>query len=153
MGYKVFISYATKDLAIVNHIQRLLTDVSIEVFVAEYSVLPGTLLPDQIKSNLKTCDLFILLWSQNSKLSEWVPQEIGIAVDAEKVIMPIVLEPNLQLPGFIKNLKYLPVYNNPNALNWVRSNVFERAREKQRKDGLTWLGIGAVVLWLMNRED
>lgn len=81
------------------------------------------------------------------------PQEIGIAVDAEKTIMPIVLEPNLQLPGFIKNLKYLPVYDNPNALNWVRANVFERAREKQRKDGLAWLGIGAAVLWLLSRDE
>lgn len=81
-------------------------------------------------------------------------QEIGIATHAKKTIMPIVLEPNLDLPGFIKKLKYLPVYKNPKyALNWVRTNIFERAVVKQQKDGLTWLGIGAAVLWLLSRDD
>lgn len=153
MAYKVFISYATKDLPVVNHVRSLLTDVSIDVYIAEYSALPGTVLDENIKAALKACDLFILFWSQHSKSSEWVPQEIGIAVEANKTIMPVVLEPNLALPGFIKKLKYLAAYQNPNALNWVRMNVFERAREKQKKDGLVWLGIGAAVLWLLSRDD
>jgi hypothetical protein len=154
MAYKVFISYATKDMLIVNHLKSLLTDASIEVYVAEYSALPGTVLDEDIIKAIEACDLFILLWSRHSKVSEWVPQEIGIATHAKKTIMPVVLEPNLNLPGFIKKLKYLPAYRNPGyALNWLRTNVFERAREKQQKDGLTWLGIGAAVLWLLSRDN
>ena len=154
MAYKVFISYSTKDLLIVNHLKRLLTDASIEVYIAEYSALPGTVLDEDIIRAIETCDLFILLWSRHSKVSEWVPQEIGIATHAKKTIMPIVMEPNLNLPGFIQKLKYLPAYQNPEyALNWVRVNVFERARVKQQQDGLVWLGIGAGVLWLLSRDD
>jgi hypothetical protein len=83
-----------------------------------------------------------------------VPQEIGIATHAKKIIMPILLEPNLNLPGFIQNLKYLPAYQDPaNALSWVRVNVFERARAKQQQDGLIWLGLGAGVLWLLTRGN
>ena len=92
MAYKVFISYATKDLLIVNHLQRLLTDASINVYVAEYSALPGTTLDEDIIAALESCDLFILLWSRHSKVSEWVPQEIGIATHAKKTIIPVVLE-------------------------------------------------------------
>lgn len=154
MAYKVFISYSTKDFLTVRHVRRLLTDASIEVYVGEYSALPGTVLDEAIITAIESCDLFILLWSRHSKASEWVPQEIGIATHAKKTIMPIVLEPNLNLPGFIQKLKYLAAYQNPEAaLNWVRVNVFERARAKQQQDGLAWLGIGAVVLWLLSRGD
>ncbi|MDT7603604.1 MAG: hypothetical protein QOF61_1601, partial [Acidobacteriota bacterium] len=110
MGYKVFISYSTKDLPIVDYVKRLLTDTSIEVYVAEYSALPGVILDQHIINAIENCDLFILLWSRYSKASEWVPQEIGIATHAKRAIMPVVLEPNLDLPGFIKKLKYLPAY-------------------------------------------
>jgi hypothetical protein len=157
MAYKVFISYATKDLSIVNQFQHMLTyasDASIEVYIAEYSALPGTVLDEDIIKAIEACDLFILFWSQHSKASEWVPQEIGIATHAKKTIMPVVLEPNLDLPGFIKKLKYLPAYKDPYyAMGWVRGHVFGQAREKQQKDGLAWLGIGAAVVWLLSRGN
>jgi hypothetical protein len=157
MAYKVFISYATKDLSIVNQFRHMLThasDGSVEVYIAEYSALPGVVIGEAIKNAIEACDLFILFWSRHSKVSEWVPQEIGIATQAKKTIMPIVLEPNLDLPGFIKELKYLPAYKDPYyAMGWVRGHVYKNAREKQQKDGLTWLAIGAGVLWLLNRDD
>jgi hypothetical protein len=154
MAYEVFVSYSTNDLHIVNHLRALLADASIDVCIAEYSALPGTALHQSIIRAIEACDLFILLWSRHSKASDLVPQEIGIATHAKKIIMPIVLQPNLNLPGFIQNLEYLPAYQNPvNALNWVRVNVFERARAKQQQDGLIWLGLGAGVLWLLTRGD
>jgi hypothetical protein len=154
MAYKIFISYATKDLPTANHLKRLLTDASVEVYVAAHSLWPGAIINTELVKAIESCDLFILLWSHNSKASEWVSQEIGIATYAKKTIMPVVLEPNLNLPGFIKDMKYLSVYENPeNTLTWLRVNVFERARDKQQKDGLTWLGIGAAVLWLFSRGD
>ncbi len=68
--------------------------------------------------------------------------------------MPVVLEPDLDLPGFIKGLKYLPAYKDPfYAMGWVKGHVYGSAREKQQKDGLTWLGFGAAVLWLLSRDD
>lgn len=70
MSYKVFISYATKDLLIVNYLRGLLKDASIEVYIAEYSALPGTILDEDIIKGIEACDLFILLWSHNSKASE-----------------------------------------------------------------------------------
>lgn len=96
----------------------------------------------------------MLLWSRHSRVSEWVLQEIGIATHARKTIMPVILEPNLNLPGFIKKLKYLLAYKHPkHALNWLRSNVFERASKKKQTDGLIWLGLGAAIIWLLNRDD
>ena len=81
-----------------------------------------------------------------------MPQEIGIAKSAEKTILPVVLEQGLTLPGFISNLKYLNVYQDPErALEWLQVNVFKQAEEKQKNEGLVWLGIGAAVLWLASK--
>lgn len=153
MTYKVFISYSTKDLPIVEHVRSLLQHSSIEVFVAEYSLAPGQSLPAEIITAIKNCNLFILLWSRNSKESEWVPQEIGIATSEKKPILPAVLHPDISLPCFIRELKYLPVYKNPEgALSWLRANVFERAQKKEQTDGLVWLGLGAAVIWLLSQK-
>jgi hypothetical protein len=57
------------------------------------------------------------------------------------------LEPGLELPGFINDLKYLPHYKNPKAaIEWLRSNVVERAQKKKQTNGLVWLGLGAAIL-------
>lgn len=153
MAYKVFISYSTKDFPLVDYVRNLLQHSSVEVFVAEYSVAPGQSLPAEIITAIKDCNLLILLWSKNSKESEWVPQEIGIATSEKKPILPVVLHQNISLPGFISNLKYLPLYKNPDsALSWLRANVFEQAQKKEQTDGLVWLGLGAAVIWLFSQK-
>ncbi len=152
MSYKVFISYSTKDIGLINRFRTILNP-SVETFIAKYSILPGGNLAPEIITAIKSCDLFILMWSQNSKVSEWVPQEIGIAVSENKIILPVVLEPNIILPGFIKDRKYLPIYeNHENSINWLRQNIFERAQEKQKRDGLVWLTLGGAFIWLLNQK-
>ena len=84
MSLKVFISYSTKDLHIVDFVRSILAGAPVEVFVAEYSVAPGTPLSPAIITAIKQCNLFILLWSHNSRASEWVPQEIGIAIERKQ---------------------------------------------------------------------
>ncbi len=154
MAYKVFISYSTKDVSLVEHARKMLQHSSIEVFVAEYSISPGKSLTTEIIDAIKSCNLFILLWSQHSKQSEWVPQEIGIATSERKPIIPIVLHPGVDLPGFIRDLKYVPAYKNLDAtLLWLRANVFEQARKKEQMDGFIWLGIGAAIVWLLSQNE
>jgi hypothetical protein len=107
MALKVFISYSTKDFLTVNFVQSLLASAPVEVFVAEYDVPSGTPLSPAIITAIKQCDLFILLWSVNSKESEWVPQEIGIASSDNKQIIPVVLQSGLSLPGLFGTLNIL----------------------------------------------
>jgi len=153
LAFKVFISYSTKDFTLVEHVRSILQNSSVEVFVAEYSVAPGQLLSAEIIAAIKECNLFILLWSNNSKESEWVSQEIGIATSEKNQIRPVVFHQESSLPGFISNIKYLPLYKNPDsALSWLRTNVFEQAQKKEQTDGLVWLGLGAAVIWLLGQK-
>lgn len=152
MPFKVFISYSTDDFPIVERVRRLLQSEDIEVFVAEYSVEPGERLTSKIEKGIRDSDLFVLLWSRHSKESEWVPQEIGIAKSQGKPIIPVVLESGIEPPGFIGDLKYLKAGADPGeSLAWLRKNVLERAAKKQREQAVAVFGIGALVVWLLNR--
>jgi len=154
MAFKVFISYSTNDFPLVEHVKMLLSNPSVEVFIAEYAVGPGSPLNDTVVSAIQTCDLFVLLWSRNSKSSEYVPQEIGVARGVGKTILPIVLEDHLELPGFIKELKYLPAFRNPaESLIWLQQEIFARADQQQRKDALVFLGIAVALVWLFSQKD
>lgn len=151
MSFEVFISYSTRDLDRANQVVGMLESTGSSVFVAENSVLPSEHLAPRIVEAIGTCDLFILLWSVHAKKSEWVPQEIGIAKAADRAIMPVFLHKNLELPGFLKGLKYLPLYRNPEEkLKWLQEHVYERAARKEASDGIFWIGVGAVLMWLLS---
>jgi len=150
MNYSVFISYSTKDLDLVNYVKSLLEGYTMKVYIAEYTQPPGVDLTNHIKNSVTNCDLFILLWSSHSKQSEWVTQEIAFANANNKTIIPVVLEPNLELPVFIKNLKYLEAYTNPQqAFDYLRRYVLQAADKKSKIDALVALGLSAALLYLL----
>lgn len=153
MSYKIFISYSTKDMAIVNELVRHLQDSSIELFVAEFSVKPGEKLNDSIIKAIKQSDHFVLLWSKNSKGSEYVSQEIALALSNEKKILPIVLDKDLKLPGFINDLKYLPAYKGlSESIKWAQENLINSAKKSERNNALILLGLAVGALFLFGRE-
>jgi hypothetical protein len=163
MTFKLFISYSTRDLSQVELLRQQLQGTSIEVFVAEHSVRPSEELGPKISSAIADCDLFVLLWSENAKASEWVPQEIGRATALGKTILPLVLSDAVALPGFIQSLKYLPVHKDPaGSLQIARTMILEAyekknamlaaaAKEKSEKDALALVGIGAFLLWAFSK--
>src|SRR5438874_1481082 len=138
VAYNVFISYSTKDLALVQHVQRTLhAPPAVQVFVAEYSVQPGQPLPTNIVSAVKACDLYVLVWSRHSQASHWVHEELGMARAFAKPIMPLVLEDGLALPDLIRDLKYVPLYRAPQEwLSWLQRLVFQQAADQQTKSAV-----------------
>ena len=163
MDFKIFFSYSTHDLDDVRLLQEQLVNTGIQVFVAEHSVHAGEQLAPKIIEAIQQCDLFIVLWSQNAKDSEWVAQEIGQARALRKPILPLVLTEGLNLPGFIKNLKYLPVFPNKQAavlqareiiLNAYRQKhqALIKQKEEEQKTALALLGIGSVLLWAFSQK-
>ncbi len=153
MSFRVFISYSHRDGTRARHVKQLLEVTGAQVFLAELSVPPGDDLANKIISAIKGCDLFVLLWSHHAKNSEWVPQEIGIARGSNRPVIPVVLHKSAEVSGFLKGLKYLPLYKDPKkALAWLQRNVAMRAAEKSKREGAAWLGISGVLLWLLAQD-
>lgn len=147
MAFRVFVSYSTRDIAVANALSANLRAAGAEVFVAEYSVIPGESLPTKIIKAIESCDLFLLLWSSNAQNSEWVPQEIGIAKAHRREIMPVVLHSGIGLTGFIKELKYLHWYRDPTAaIVWLNGFVSRQKARKDTQEVVTLVGIAGAIL-------
>jgi len=153
MAYKVFISYSTRDLPSVDALRGWLTLSDVEVFVSEYSVAPGAPLTPTIEANIRNCDLFVLLWSHNARTSDWVPQEIGIAHAQNRVILPIVLQDGLELPGFIKDVRYIAAFRDPqSAAQQLRDYVASNSMIKHNQQAaLLVLAIGGFIFWILKK--
>ncbi|WP_461480701.1 toll/interleukin-1 receptor domain-containing protein [Porticoccus sp.] len=119
---------------------------------------------DKITRAIEDCDLFVVLWSKNAEASGWVSQEVGRAGALKKTILPLVLTEGLSLPGFLSNLKYIPVYKNPElSVSQAREIIISsynhkcknlatiEAKKQKDKEALTLMGIGAFILWAMNK--
>lgn len=136
MAYNVFISYSSKNLNIVDWARSTLNQPGhIEVFAAEYSVIPSQALNEEIEKAIRACDLFVILWSHDARGSDYVPQEIGIAKGCHKTILPVVMEHGVPVPGFISNLKYLAAHRDWNGsfiwlTQFVRENAVNLAQSK-----------------------
>jgi len=160
MPFKVFISYSSKDLQDVEQLKQHIVETPIEVFIAEHSVLPGEGLTKTIAQAIDECDLFIVLWSKNAKASEWVSQEIGRAHSLNKRILPLVLTEDTKLPGFITDLKYLPIYKNEKAalaearalIIKLYENKLEIKQKQKSNNTLALIGFGALLLWAFIQE-
>jgi hypothetical protein len=148
MPYSVFVSYSSQDLPAVNLLQACLKGVvGLDLFVAENSLPPGASMSEQILHRIRMCDMFIVFWSQNAKESAWVSQEIGAARASGKLVIPVMLERGLSLPGFLAGLKYLKAFGTmKEALSWLRTHVATRAQKKANRS--TLMGIGGALLLL-----
>ena len=166
MLYKIFISYSTVDLPLVNKIKVALESkagMGVTVYIAEYSALPGVRLDEDIKRNLSTCDLFCVLWSRNAKDSGWVQQEIGIAEDRRRLIVPIVLDRDLPPPGFIQDRKFIPAYEGTDnaikrlmeiiAANASRKTLAIQEQKVKQRNAVTLLGLGVLILAVLASKD
>lgn len=133
MAYNVVFSYSSKNLHVVDWARKTLTQPNItHVFAAEYSVRPGQELNKEIERAIRTCDLFVLLWSHDAHSSEYVPTEIGIAIGCNKPILPVVMEANVPIPPFIANLKYLPAHKDwEGSFKWLRQFIIENSQKLQ----------------------
>jgi len=167
MPLHVFISYSSKDIKKAAAVWEHLRADGHAVYFAEKTAKTGTKLSSELEQQIKGCDVFIVLWSQNAKDSDWVSQEIGIAQGAGRTIMPVILEEGLNLPGFIQERKYLPAYKGfEEALASLSADAKQYANEKTQKEimrarqeskdkstsALVLLGLGALVLWALKSE-
>lgn len=155
MPYEVFVSYSSTDLPTATALSTWIQHAGAKAFVAEYSVLPSQALAATIEGAIRRCDLFVLLWSGNASKSSWVPQEIGMARGLAKPIFPIVLHEGAAPPAFIGDLKYLPLYPDPNvAVQHFFAQLQDRVARKQFGDSATAiLCLGLVLAALTSLGD
>ena len=90
MPYKVFISHSVRDQGLVVALANILSKFGIDVIVAEWYLAPGQSLPQKIFDQIEKSDCVLVLLTRNGIRSNWVQQEIGYALKAKKLLVPLV---------------------------------------------------------------
>jgi hypothetical protein len=116
MKIKIFLSYSTKDKKLAGKIKYGLEQYGQDVFLAHEDIEPSTKWKQRILTELEACQVFVPLLTDNFRQSKWTDQESGIAMEKDKVIIPIktgydphgflsqyqalILRPDIESTGF-----------------------------------------------------
>ncbi|MBN1565944.1 MAG: toll/interleukin-1 receptor domain-containing protein [Anaerolineae bacterium] len=105
----IFISYQRKshsDLA--SLIQTRLTNLNYAAFLDRNDIIPGSIFSEDISRKIASCDTFIVILGETTLESEYVRQEVEIALNYKKLIIPVTTPGfswQTPLPESIKDLK------------------------------------------------
>lgn len=138
MVFTVFVSHSTKDLNIVKELADWLRSNNVVVHVAESEVQAGKPLPKKISDLVESSDCVIALLTREGVRSEWVNQEIGYAIRAGKLVVPIV-EEGVMTKGFLQSLEYIPFdRRNPydavtRAVEYMQTLALRKGEEERRR--------------------
>ena len=112
---KVFISHKLEDSYTANKIANELKALNVPYYldILDHSVTKsGKELTDHIKRNLNDCTDIIVVMSESTRYSQWVPFEVGMSAQND---MPTAtfLQENVSLPDF---LVYWPRLKQPSDI-------------------------------------
>ena len=112
---EVFISHSSKDKDIADEICAILEKNGASCWIASRDVPPGGSYGKEIMKAIRSCNILLLLVSKNTNVSDHVTNEIEVAFDAKKVIIPFMLEdvgyPE-ELEYFLRRKQRLNAYTN-----------------------------------------
>lgn len=142
-----FISYSSHDEQLASFIYSELESHEIDVFMAAVSLSPGEDWSPKIRQNLALSSWVIFLASRAGSQSPFVQQELGMALGANKTLVPIVWDmPPEELPGWISEKHAIDLRGA--ALPDVKSRVAEIADSVKAEKRKGWLILGSVILGL-----
>jgi hypothetical protein len=151
MAFSVFVSHSVRDLDVVYQFKYWLEVNGIVVYVADTQPQYGTSLPAKIANAINQSDCVIAILTTYGARSDWVNQEIGYAVRASKLVIPVV-EQGVNLKGFIANVEYVTFQpNDPataitNVINYLSRLKATKEQQQQLQAGLLILfGIMALA--------
>lgn len=102
---KVFVSYSTKDIHIVEKLKKII-EPEVEVYVATHDVQPGNVLWQKIETSIKKSNYVVAIMTKNGYRSEMVQQEIATA-KAHKIPVVPIIEEGVDPKGVLAGIEYL----------------------------------------------
>lgn len=104
---KIFLSYSSLDRSLAGQVKSELEKYGLEVFLAHEDIEPLAEWANTIFAELKACDIFLPILTENFDESDWTDQETGIAFAFGKLIIPLKFTNNPH--GFISRIQALPM--------------------------------------------
>lgn len=98
---KIFISYSHKDRVVATKICEVLESADIKCWMAPRDINGGEDYAEAMEVAIKKCDKFLLVFSRNSAMSQYVKAEVSIAFCEGKIIIPYKID-NTELTGSLR---------------------------------------------------
>jgi hypothetical protein len=137
---RFFLSHSMLDASEVEKLRETIAGLGVSVYLAENDPQPGVNLAAKVLAEIKASDAVVVLLAEGGASSPWVQQEIGAAMAAGKLIVPIVQAGiDVASPGDAT------VTVSSALAPLVRRHAEEQARQ-ERQEMLVALGLVALVL-------
>ena len=110
----VFISYSSKELQVATQIRMVLEANGINCWMAPKSIPAGSDYGTEIPKAIEKCKVLLLILSEQSQQSQWVPKEIGMAIGLGKVVVPFHIDNSTITEAFnfyLTNSQRIDAYN------------------------------------------
>ena len=139
---KLFLSHSNRDRVWVQQVKIQLEKVGIDVYLAEMDPQPGRPLDQKLQQQIDSSDALIVLLTEDAAVSPIVREEIGYAISANKLVVPLVAPTVAQSPallGMLNGREYIPFdIEHPEEgllalTNWAQQAVNEEQRSILRK--------------------
>lgn len=88
----VFISYKAEEFDDANWVKATLENNGISCWMAPMNIPGGSSYATEIPQAIRQCKVFVLILSEKSQKSKWVPRELDQAINENKAVMPFMLE-------------------------------------------------------------
>src|SRR5512141_999235 len=129
MAHDVFISYSHKDQPIADGICAKMEAGGLSCWIAPRDIDPGEDWPSAIASGIAGSKVMVLVFSQNSNMSEEVSRELYLAANSKVIIIPFVIEnvrPEAGKAYYLGRTHWLDAMNPPT--NAQIGQLIERVR-------------------------
>jgi hypothetical protein len=110
----VFISYSTKEVSVAEQTKNILEANGIRCWMAPKSIPAGSDYGQEIPAAIESCKALILILSEASQKSHWVPKEVGMAIGKGKIIIPFQIDDSIISEAFnfyLTNSQRISAYN------------------------------------------
>lgn len=137
MKPRVFLSHSSGDAEAVTMFREQAAAAGMTVYLAEHDVQPGESLAEKVRKAIRESDAMVVLLTNAGAASAYVHQEIGVAVEASKTVVPIVEAgvENLAMLGGVEYISFDPARpaGAIRDLTTFFTGLAERARQKEAR--------------------
>ena len=148
MPFQAFLSHSSRDEHLVGRTRDHVEAAGIQLYLAEHDPHPGLALSQKIQRAIDDSHVVVLLLTPNSYDSAYVNQEVGYALRAGKLVVPLV-DPSVP-PGalaMLDGVEYIPLQDgSEDAMTLLTEELKHRADKLDRVE--VWVAV-AVIAALM----
>lgn len=113
MNIDVFISYKSEEKALALQLKELITTNGFTCWMAPESIPAASDYANEIGSAIDNCQVMLLLLSERSQKSQWVPKEISYGLSQNKPVIPFHIDESALVKPFnftLSNVQRIEAY-------------------------------------------